>query len=44
MNYIHVYLSILNSIEISFSKIKSNYRKLNHNDIEKDIMAQEKVK
>jgi hypothetical protein len=27
-----------NSIEMIFSKIKSNYRKLNHNDIEKDII------
>jgi len=38
MNYIPAYSSIFNPIEMSFSKIKSNYRKLNHNDIEKDII------
>ena len=38
MNYILAYSSIFNPIEMSFSKIKSNYKKLNHNDIEKDII------
>jgi hypothetical protein len=38
MNYILAYSSIFNPIEMSFPKIKSNYKKLNHNDIEKDII------
>ena len=38
MNYIPAYSPIFNPIEMSFSKIKSNYRKLNHTDIEKDII------
>ena len=38
MNYIPAYSPIFNPIEMSFSKIKSNYRKLDHTDIKQDII------
>ena len=38
MNYIPAYSPIFNPIEMSFSKIKSNYRKLDHIDIKQDII------
>ena len=38
MNYIPAYSPIFNPIEMSFSKIKSNYRKLDHVDIKQDII------
>ena len=38
MNYIPAYSPIFNPIEMSFSKIKANYRKLDHTDIKQDII------
>ena len=38
MNYIPPYSPIFNPIEMSFSKIKSNYRKLDHTYIKQDII------
>ena len=37
MKFIRAYSPIFNAIEKSFSKIKLNYRRLNHDDIINDI-------
>ena len=37
MKYIPAYTPMFNPIENSFSKIKLNYRKLNHDDIKMSI-------